>query len=100
MSLSWCHICSSIHWNMRVLSNVNREFHLDHCINISALQKEDQIHVRKKTRKSHEQVEADIDHCIDYEKFELFWANRRNCSCCECKSSRMRNNVTANSIEF
>jgi len=57
---------------MRVLSNVNREFHLDHCINISALQKEDQIHVRKKTRKSHEQVEADIDHCIDHKKFELF----------------------------
>ncbi len=57
---------------MHVLSNVNKEFHLDRSINISALQKEDQIHVRKKTRESHEQVEADTDHCINHEKSELF----------------------------
>ncbi len=56
---------------MRVLSNVNREFRLDRSINISALQKEDQIRVRKKTRESHEQAEADTDHCIDHEKSEL-----------------------------
>ena len=56
---------------MRVLSNVNREFRLDRSINISALQKKDQIRVRKKTRESHEQAEADTDHCIDHEKSEL-----------------------------
>jgi len=57
---------------MRVLSSVNREFHLDCSVNISALQKKDQIHMRKKTRESHEQAEADTDHCIDHEKSELF----------------------------
>ncbi len=57
---------------MRVLSSVNRKFHLDRSVNISALQKEDQIHVRKKIKESHEQVEADIDHCINHEKSELF----------------------------
>jgi len=57
---------------MRVLSSVNREFHLDCSVNISALQKEDQIHMRKKTRESHEQAEADTDYCIDHEKSELF----------------------------
>jgi len=56
---------------MHVLSSVNREFRLDRSINISALQKEDQIHVRKRTRESHEQIETDIDHCIDHEKSEL-----------------------------
>ncbi len=56
---------------MRVLSSVNREFRLDRSVNISALQKEDQIHVRKRTRESHEQAEADIHHCIDHEKSEL-----------------------------
>jgi len=56
---------------MRVLLNVNKEFRLDYSINISALQKEDQIHVRKRTRESHEQAEADTDHCIDHEKSEL-----------------------------
>jgi len=50
---------------------MNREFHLDRSVNISALQKEDQIHVRKKTRESHEQAEADTDHCINHEKSEL-----------------------------
>ncbi len=85
---------------MHVLSSVNREFHLDCSVNISALQKEDQIRVRKKTRKSHEQAETDIDHCINYEKSELFWADRRNCSCREHKSSRMKSDVTADSIEF
>ncbi len=85
---------------MHVLSSVNREFDLDRSVNISALQKEDQIHVRKRTKESHEQVEADINHCIDHEKSELLWADRRNCSCCECKSSRMRSDVTAESIEF
>ncbi len=50
---------------------MNREFHLDHNINISALQKEDQIHVRKRIRENHEQAEADINHSIDHEKFEL-----------------------------
>jgi len=57
---------------MRVLSSVNRKFRLDRSVNISALQKEDQIHVRKRTRESHEQAEVDIDHCIDHEKSELF----------------------------
>jgi hypothetical protein len=57
---------------MHVLSSVNRKFHLDRSVNISALQKEDQIHVRKKTKESHEQVEVDTDHCIDHEKSELF----------------------------
>ncbi len=57
---------------MHVLSSVNREFDLDRSVNISALQKEDQIHVRKRTKESHEQVEADINHCIDHEKSELF----------------------------
>jgi len=56
---------------MHVLSSVNREFRLDHSVNISTLQKEDQIHVRKRTRESHEQAEADTDHCIDHEKSEL-----------------------------
>jgi len=56
--------------------------------------------VRKKTRESREQAEADIDHCINHEKFELLWTDRRNCSCRECKSSRMKNDVTADSIEF
>jgi len=56
---------------MRVLLNVNKEFRLDCSINISALQKEDQIHVRKRTRESHEQAKADTDHCIDHEKSEL-----------------------------
>ncbi len=56
---------------MHVLSSVNREFHLDRSVNISALQKEDQIRVRKRTRESHEQAEADTDHCIDHEKSEL-----------------------------
>jgi len=56
---------------MRVLSSVNREFRLDRSVNISALQKEDQIHVRKRTKESHEQAEADTDHCIDHEKSEL-----------------------------
>ncbi len=56
---------------MRVLSSVNREFRLDRSVNISALQKEDQIRVRKRTRESHEQAEADTDHCIDHEKSEL-----------------------------
>jgi len=56
---------------MRVLSSVNREFRLDRNVNISALQKEDQIHVRKRTKESHEQAEADTDHCIDHEKSEL-----------------------------
>jgi hypothetical protein len=56
---------------MHVLSSVNREFDLDRSVNISALQKEDQIHVRKRTKESHEQVEADINHCIDHEKSEL-----------------------------
>jgi len=56
---------------MRVLSSVNREFRLDHSVNISALQKEDQIRVKKRTRESHEQAEADTDHCIDHEKSEL-----------------------------
>jgi len=56
---------------MRVLLNVNREFCLDCSVNISALQKENQIHVRKKTRESHEQAEADTDHCINHEKSEL-----------------------------
>jgi len=50
---------------------VNREFYLDHNINISAFQKEDQIYVRKKIRENHEQAEADINHCIDHEKSEL-----------------------------
>ena len=85
---------------MHVLSSVNREFRLDRSINISALQKEDQIHVRKRTRESHEQIETDIDHCIDHEKSELLWANRRNYSCRERKSSRMKSDVTADSIEF
>ena len=85
---------------MRVLLSINREFHLDRSVNISALQKEDQIHVRKKTRESHEQAEADTDHCINHKKFKLFWANRRNCSCRERKFSRMKNDVTADSIEF
>ncbi len=85
---------------MHVLSNVNKEFHSDCNVNISALQKEDQIRVRKKTRESHEQIEADIDHCINHEKSELLWADRRNCSCCEHKSSRMRSDVIADSIEF
>jgi len=56
---------------MHVLLNVNKEFHLDRSVNISALQKENLIHVRKKTRESHEQAEADINHCINHEKFEL-----------------------------
>jgi len=56
---------------MHVLSSVNREFRLDHSVNISTLQKEDQIRVRKRTRESHEQAEADTDHCIDHEKSEL-----------------------------
>jgi len=56
---------------MCILLSVNREFYLDHSINISALQKEDQIHVRKKTRESHEQAKADINHCIDYKKSKL-----------------------------
>jgi len=56
---------------MRVLSNVNREFRLDRSVNISALQKEDQIRVKKRTRESHEQAEADTDHCINHEKSEL-----------------------------
>jgi hypothetical protein len=56
---------------MHVLSSVNREFRLDRSVNISALQKEDQIRVRKRTRESHEQAEADTDHCIDHEKSEL-----------------------------
>jgi len=56
---------------MHVLLSVNKEFHLDCSVNISALQKEDKIHVRKRTRESHEQVEVDIDHCIDHEKSEL-----------------------------
>ncbi len=56
---------------MHVLSNVNREFYLDRSVNISAFQKEDQIHVRKRTRESHEQAEANTDHCIDHEKSEL-----------------------------
>jgi len=56
---------------MHVLSSVNREFHLDRSVNISALQKEDQIHVRKRIRESHEQAEADTDHCINHEKSEL-----------------------------
>jgi len=56
---------------MHVLSSVNREFRFDHSVNISALQKEDQIHVRKRTRESHEQVKVNIDHCIDHEKSEL-----------------------------
>ena len=85
---------------MHVLLNINKEFHLDCSVNISALQKEDQIHVRKKIRESHKQVEADTDHCIDPEKSELFWTDRRNYSCHEHKSSRIRSNVTANSIEF
>ena len=85
---------------MRVLSSVNRKFRLDRSVNISALQKEDQIRVRKRTRESHEQAEVDIDHCIDHEKSELFWADRRNCSRRERKSSRMRSDVTADSIEF
>ncbi len=85
---------------MRVLLSMNRKFHLDRSVNISALQKEDQIHVRKRTKESYEQAEADIDHCIDHEKSELFWTDRRNYSCHECKSSRMRSDVTADSIEF
>ncbi len=56
---------------MRILLSVNREFHLDCSVNISALQKEDQIHVRKRTKESHEQVEVNIDHCINHEKSEL-----------------------------
>jgi len=56
---------------MHILLSVNREFYLDHSVNISALQKEDQIHVRKRTKESHEQAEADTDYCINYEKFEL-----------------------------
>ncbi len=56
---------------MHVLSSVNREFHLNCSINISALQKENQICVRKRTRESHEQAEVDIDHCINHEKSEL-----------------------------
>ncbi len=85
---------------MHVLLSVNKEFHLDHNINISALQKEDQIHVKKKIKESHKQAEVSTDHCIDHEKSELFWADRRNCSHHECKSSRMRSDVTINSIEF
>ena len=100
MFLSWCYICSSVHWSIHVLSSVNREFHLDHNINISALQKEDQIHVRKRIRENHEQAEADINHCIDHEKSELLWADRRNYSHYEHKFSRMKSNVTADSIEF
>ena len=71
MSLSWYHICLSIYWSMHILLSVNREFYLDHSVNISALQKENQIHVRKRTKESHEQAEADTDHCINHEKFEL-----------------------------
>jgi hypothetical protein len=56
---------------MHVLSNVNREFRFDHYINISAFQEENKIHMRKKTKESHEQAEADIDHCINHEKSEL-----------------------------
>jgi len=56
---------------MHVLLSVNREFRLDRSVNISALQKEDQIRVKKRTRESHEQAEADTDHCIDHEKPEL-----------------------------
>ncbi len=85
---------------MHVLSSMNREFRLDRSVNISALQKKDQIHVRKRIRESHEQAEADTDHCIDHEKSELLWADRRNCSCREHKFSRMKSDVTADSIEF
>ncbi len=83
----------SVHWSMHILLSVNREFCLDCNINISALQKKDQIYVRKKTRESHEQAEVSINYCIDHEKFELLWADRRNCSYRKCKSSRMRSNV-------
>jgi len=51
---------------------VNRNFRLDRSVNISALQNEDQIRVRKRIKESHEQAEADTDHCINHEKFELF----------------------------
>jgi len=56
---------------MHVLLSVNREFRLDHSVHISALQKKDQIHVRKRIEESHEQAEVDTDHCIDHEKSEL-----------------------------
>ncbi len=54
MFVSWCHICLSVHWSMHVLLSVNKEFRLDHCINTSTLQKEDQIHVKKRTKENHE----------------------------------------------
>jgi hypothetical protein len=57
---------------MHVLLNVNKEFHFDRCVNISALQEEDKIHVRKRIKESHEQAEADTDYCINHEKLELF----------------------------
>jgi hypothetical protein len=56
---------------MHVLLNVNKEFRFDHYAHISALQKENKIHVRKKVKERHEQAEASTNHCINHEKLEL-----------------------------
>jgi hypothetical protein len=56
---------------MHVLLNINKEFHFDRCIHISALQEKNKIYMKERIKKHYEQAEASTNYCVDHEKLEL-----------------------------
>ena len=70
-----CFWSSCIHWSLCVLQNLSHKF-CYHCrLYLSSFKKREIFYVKRKTEDCNEYFEADINNCICFEIFKLFFFN-------------------------